>query len=93
MVSFQPMRRLTCVHACVLSCLICVQLFTTLWTVAHQAPLSMGILQARILEWVAMPSSRGIFAIQGSNLHLLYLLHWQVGSLPLAQPGKPQRHW
>ena len=30
-----------------------------LWTVAHQAPLSMGILQARILEWVAMPFSRG----------------------------------
>ena len=33
--------------------------FATPWTVAHQAPLSMGILQARILEWVAMPSSRG----------------------------------
>ena len=31
----------------------------TPWTVAHQVPLSMGILQARILEWVAMPSSRG----------------------------------
>ena len=28
------------------------------WTVARQAPLSLGILQARILEWVAMPSSR-----------------------------------
>ena len=27
----------------------------------------MGILQARILEWVAMPSSRGIFPTQGSN--------------------------
>ena len=27
------------------------------WIVAHQPPLSMGILQARILEWVAMPSS------------------------------------
>ena len=27
--------------------------------VAHQALLSMRILQARILEWVAMPSSRG----------------------------------
>ena len=25
--------------------------FVTLWTVAHQAPLSTGILQARILEW------------------------------------------
>ena len=36
-----------------------VQLFATQWTVAHQAPLSVGILQARILEWVAMPSSRG----------------------------------
>ena len=31
----------------------------TLWTVAHLVPLSMGILQARILEWVVMPSSRG----------------------------------
>ena len=29
------------------------------WTVVCQAPLSMGILQARILEQVAMPSSRG----------------------------------
>ena len=28
------------------------------WTAAHQAPLFMGILQTRILEWVAMPSSR-----------------------------------
>ena len=35
------------------------RIFVTLWTVAHQAPLSMGIVQARILEWVAMPSSRG----------------------------------
>ena len=31
----------------------------TPWTAARQAPLSMGMLQARILEWVAMPSSRG----------------------------------
>ena len=37
------------------SCLTLV----TLWMVARQAPLSMGILQARILEWVAMPCSRG----------------------------------
>ena len=36
-----------------------VQLFATPWSVACQASLSMGILQARILEWVAMPSSRG----------------------------------
>ena len=31
---------------------------------------------------------QGIFLIQGSNVGLLYLLHWQVGSLPLAPPGK-----
>ena len=30
-----------------------------LWTAAHQSPLSMRILQARILEWVAMLFSRG----------------------------------
>ena len=47
-----------------------------------------GILQARTLEWVAISSSRGIFPTQGSNPHLLPLLHWQVGSLPLATPGK-----
>ena len=46
------------------------------------------ILQARILECVAMSSSREIFQTQGSNPHLLCLLHWQAGSLPLA-PGKP----
>ena len=42
----------------VLSCLV-VSDFATPWTVACQAPLSMGIPQARILRWVAMPSSRG----------------------------------
>ena len=42
-----------------LSCFSCVQLFVTPWTAAYQAPLYMGILQARILEWVALPSSRG----------------------------------
>ena len=41
-----------------LNCLSHDQLFVTLWTVACEAPLSMGILQARILDWVAMPSSR-----------------------------------
>ena len=31
---------------------------------------------------------QGLFPTQGSNLHLLHLLHWQVvGSLPLAPPA------
>ena len=49
-----------------------VQLFVTPWTAACQAPLSMEILQARILEWVVMPSSRGIFPTQGWNPGLLH---------------------
>ena len=42
-------------------CLIaqsCPTLCDPMNCIAHQAPLSVGILQARILEWVAMPSSR-----------------------------------
>ena len=46
-----------------------------------------GILQARISEWVSISFSRGLFPTQESNLSLLYLLHWQVGSLPLVPPG------
>ena len=38
--------------------LSCVQLFVTPWTVAHQAHLAIEILEGRILEWVAMSSSR-----------------------------------
>ena len=48
-----------------------------------------GILQARILEWVTMPFSKGNFPTQGSNPCLLPLLHRQPDSLPLAPPGKP----
>ena len=37
----------------------CVRLFATLWAIARQAPLPTGILQARILKWTAVSSSRG----------------------------------
>ena len=42
-----------------LCCFSYVRLSATLWTVVCQGLLSMGILQARILEWVAMPAPRG----------------------------------
>ena len=44
-----------------------------------------GILQPRILEWVAMPSSGGSSQTRGWT----HILHWQMGSLPLAPPEKP----
>ena len=46
-------------YACVLSRFSHIWLFVIPWTIACQDSLSMGILQARILKWVAMPSFRG----------------------------------
>ena len=46
-------------HIVVVQSLSRVPLFAMPWTIAHQAPLSMGIFWARMLEWVSMPSSRG----------------------------------
>ena len=49
-----------------------------------------GILQARTLEWVAMPSSRGSSRPRDGNcLSYVCLLHWQAGSLPVVPAGKP----
>ena len=58
----------------------------TLWTVAHQVPLSMEILQARILEWVAMPLPKDLSnpGIKPRSPTL------QADSLPLEPPGKPK---
>ena len=48
-----------------------------------------GILQARILEWVATPSSRGSSRPRDQTWVSLCPLHWQVGSSPLVPPEKP----
>ena len=77
------------VYACLLSHFSHVRFFATLWIVTFQAPLSLAILHARILGWVAISSSRGIFLTQGLKPHLLCLLSCQAGSLPLAPLGKP----
>ena len=58
-----------------------VQLCATPWAVAHQAPLSMGC-PGKNTGVGCHSFLQGIFLIQGSNLRLLRLLHWQVGSLP-----------
>ena len=56
--------------------------------IACQTPLSMGFsMQEYWNGWPCPPS--GDIPDQGSNLHLLCLLHWQAGSLPLVPPGKP----
>ena len=78
-------------HACMsLICFSCVQLFATLWSVAHQAPLSMGFSRQEYQSGLPClpPGVLPTPCIEPmqENLHLL---HWQVGSLSLAPPGKP----
>ena len=61
--------------AWVLSHFSYVRLSATLWIVAPQALLSMGFLQARILEWIAVSISVG--STVGSILRcrgILYLM-------------------
>ena len=67
-----------------------VQLFATLWTVAHQAR----------LKWDSPGKNTGVgghallqevFPAQGLNPRLFCVLYWQVGSSPLAAPGKPMK--
>ena len=42
-----------------------------------------GILQAKILEWVAMPSSRRSFQSRDQTCISYAPLHWQAASLAL----------
>ena len=66
------------IWACLLSHFSAVWLLTTLGTVTCQAPLIHGILQARILEWVAVSCSRGSSQPRdGTRISYVYL-HWQV---------------
>ena len=50
-----------------------------------------GISQARILEWVAISSSRESFQLRDRTSVSCVLLHWQANSLPLPLLGSPWR--
>ena len=73
--------------------------FVTPWTAAHQAPLSMGILQARILEWVAMPSFKEssqprdwtvVSCISHTSRWILYYCAtWEVQQTTDCEPNLP----
>ena len=71
----------------VLCCFSCVWLFATLWTVACQALLSLGFSRQKYWSGLPFPSPGDL--PDPGNLHLLDLLDWQAGFLPLVPPGKP----
>ena len=66
--------------------LIHVQLCATLWTIARQAPLSMGFYRQEYWSGLPCPAP-GDFLDPG----ILCLLHWQAGSLPLSHLGIPKK--
>ena len=76
------------VHAYVQSRFSCVN-SVTLWTVACQAPLSMGF--SRREYWSGLPCPPpGDLPDPGIELTYLMSPALQAGSLPLAPPGKPE---
>ena len=83
-------ERLLCVHACMFSRFSCVRLFTYPVDCCLPGSSVHGILQARRLEWVAIPFSRGFSRPRDQTHASSCLLHWQADSLPLALPRKPQ---
>ena len=68
-----------CMHACSVTW-VCVWLFPTPCSLAPPAFSVHRVIQARILEWVSMPSSRGL------NPCLLQcgwiFFHWAIGEAP-----------
>ena len=55
-------QHLVCVCVCVCACVLSLHSCPTLYDVMDCSPPGssvQGLLQARVLEWVAMPSSRG----------------------------------
>ena len=92
--SSKKTRLVSCMYACVLSRFSYVQLFETLWTIACQAPLSVGFSRQESWSGVPCPPPGDLLnpGIEPSLCLSLCLLHWQTGSLQLAPPGKPKVH-
>ena len=70
-------------------CSVATDSWQPAWTVARQAPLSMGF-SSKHTAVVCHALLQGIFPTQESNPPLLCLLHWQAGSSLLEPPGKPK---
>ena len=74
-----------CVCAQALSC---IWLFATPWTVAYQAPLSIGFFRQEYWSGFPLPSPQDLPDL-GIEPDLLSFLHWQADSLATEPPGKP----
>ena len=62
--------------------------FVIPWTLAHQAPLSLGFSWQEYWNGLPFPPP-GHLPGPGIEYESLYLLHWQVDSLPSCHLGSP----
>ena len=76
-------------HACMLSRLCCVWLFVTPIDCSPPGCSVHGILQARILEWVVMPFSRGSSRPKDQTRVSCVSCFGREVFYHLAPPGKP----
>ena len=77
-------------RVCVLSHFSCVWLFVTPWTIARQAPLSMGF--SRQEYWSGLPPPPGDPPDPGIEPVSLVSSALGVDSLPDKPPGKPRKY-
>ena len=88
-----PVRFLFCGSSWAVLCLVT----QSPWTEVCQAPLSVGILQARILEWVAFPFSRSSWAVPVKSkedrecnhcaVYFSFLVHSEIEPLVYGKPS------
>ena len=78
-------------NSCVCVCVLSLQSCPTLCDPMDYSPPGLSV------QWDSPSKNtgvgchallQGIFPTQGSNPHILYLLHWKAGSLALGPPGK-----
>ena len=73
-------------HTCMLNCFSCVWLFVTLWTVAHQASLSIGFSRQEYQSGLPCPFLGGLpsWGTEPASLHCKWMLYlWATGEGPV----------
>ena len=78
--------------ACVLAWMcvgVCAQSCPTLCNPMNCNPLVPLSMESSRQQYCSALPFQGIFPAQGSNPHLLWLMHWQEDSLPLCHLGRP----
>ena len=87
------LRSSICIFLVVVCCCLVSKLYLTLcdppWTVACQAPLSIGFSRQEYWSELPLPSPGNLPGPRIEPVSPPSLLHWQTDSLPLSHQGSP----